>query len=85
MYDFKGLTFQGTLDEFWREAADEKVDTGLFEAFRNYLIVTTQINGNFYKRIKGEKAATGLSWIALANDAGSVQPNKFRSDSHIHG
>lgn len=85
MYDFKGLTYQGTLDEFWREAPDEKVDGKLFDSFRNYLIATTQINGNFYKRIKGEKAATGLSWIALKNGADSIQPNKFRSDSHIHG
>ncbi|MGH8841090.1 MAG: hypothetical protein ACREX1_00265, partial [Advenella sp.] len=85
MYDFKGLTYQGTLDEFWREAPDEKVDGKLFDSFRNYLIATTQINGNFYKRIKGEKAATGLSWIALKNDADSIKPNKFRTDSHIHG
>ena len=85
MYDFKGLTYQGTLDEFWREAPDEKVDSKLFDSFRNYLIATTQINGNFYKRISGEKAATGLSWIALKNDADSIKPNKFRTDSHIHG
>ena len=85
MYDFKGLTYQGTLDEFWREASDERVDSKLFDSFRNYLIATTQINGNFYKRIKGEKAATGLSWIALKNDADSIKPNKFRTDSHIHG
>ncbi len=85
MYDFKGLTFQGTLDEFWREAQDEKVDGKLFNSFRNYLIATTQINGNFYKRIPGEKSATGLSWEALKPDLPDQRPNKLYSDSQIHG
>lgn len=62
MYDFTELTYQGTLDEFWLEAKNLNVDTELFTAFRNYLITTTQINGSFYKRIKGEYSTTGLSW-----------------------
>lgn len=62
MYDFQQLTYQGTLDEFWLEAKDLSVDDELFTAFRNHLITTTQINGSFYKRIKNEASATGLSW-----------------------
>ncbi|RZT94238.1 capsular polysaccharide export protein [Advenella incenata] len=85
MYDFKGLTFQGDLDEFWMEAADQIVDKKLFSAFRSYLIATTQINGNFYKRIRGEKSATGLAWQGLDKETTLVPLKKFRNDSHIHG
>ncbi|HBP29649.1 MAG TPA: capsular biosynthesis protein [Advenella kashmirensis] len=69
MYDFDGLTYQGSLDNFWREAEHQKINYKLFKIFRNHLIVTTQINGNFYKRIKSEKSATGLSW--KVNDSAS--------------
>lgn len=62
MYDFKQLTYRGLLDEFWRDAEHTEVDTQLFLAFRNYLIANTQVNGSFYKRIKGTKSATGLVW-----------------------
>ena len=85
MYDFKGLTYQGTLDEFWREAEDQKVDEKLFNSFRNYLIATTQINGNFYKRIPKQKSATGLNWRALQTRDPASRPNKLYSDSQIHG
>lgn len=68
MYDFKQLTYQGTLDEFWQEAKYLEVDTKLFTAFRNYLISTTQVNGSFYKRIKGQNSPTGLVWASKEYD-----------------
>jgi len=46
IYDLLGLTFQGPLDAFWR--APEPADPGLLQAFRNVVIHTTQVNGNFW-------------------------------------
>ena len=52
IYDLEGLTYKGSLDEFWHGAANFKIDRELFTHFRNYLILTTQLNGSFYKRLK---------------------------------
>jgi capsular polysaccharide export protein len=48
IYNLPKLTFQGTLDDFWRHA--EKPDAELFRRFRNTVIHTTQVNGGFYSR-----------------------------------
>jgi len=45
-YDKPGITFQGTLDEFWLIQA--KVDREKVKAFRNYLLHHTQVNGSLY-------------------------------------
>jgi capsular polysaccharide export protein len=46
IYNLPGLTFQGTLDAFWRESVAP--DTELFRCFRNVVIHATQVNGGFY-------------------------------------
>ncbi|UQP00539.1 capsular biosynthesis protein [Burkholderia multivorans] len=46
IYDMPGLTWQGGLDSFWEHA--ERPDEDLFQAFLDYVIHHTQINGDFY-------------------------------------
>lgn len=46
IYNIAGLTFQGSLDAFWRNL--EKPIAGLYRAFRNTVIHTTQVNGGLY-------------------------------------
>lgn len=46
LYDLPGLTFQGSLADFWTRATAP--DVGLLQAFRNTLIHTTQVNGDLY-------------------------------------
>ena len=46
IYNLPGLTFQGGLDDFWRERP--LPDAELFRRFRNTVIHTTQVNGGFY-------------------------------------
>jgi len=46
IYAMPGLTFQGSLDDFWQEA--EPPDEKLYRAFREVLLATTQVNGNFF-------------------------------------
>ena len=48
IYSLPGLTFQGSLDEFWRQATPP--DRDLYRAFRDVLLATTQVNGNFFTR-----------------------------------
>jgi capsular polysaccharide export protein len=46
IYNLPGLTFQGELDDFWRERS--LPDTELFRRFRKTVLHTTQVNGGFY-------------------------------------
>lgn len=60
IYDMPGLTFRGSLDDFWQAAPESKPDRALFERFRNRLISETQINGSFYKPLQGVGTTSGL-------------------------
>lgn len=82
IYDMEGLTFQGTLDEFWGMAEYESVDRNLYERFRNYVIKHTQLNGNFYKRLDIAKSYTGLIWTASKSHRAttSIPLNAFTDD-----
>lgn len=46
LYDMKGLTFQGHLNQFWQ--SDFKPDMKLFKKFRLYILRNTQINAVYY-------------------------------------
>jgi len=48
IYDMEGLTFQGTLDQFWTNLTPP--DRALYRDFRNTVIHATQVNGGFYTR-----------------------------------
>jgi capsule polysaccharide modification protein KpsS len=48
VYDIPGLTYQGSLEEFFGEIA--RVDTALYMNFHRWLRETSQFNGSFYKR-----------------------------------
>jgi capsular polysaccharide export protein len=63
VYDMQGLTCQEGLEAFWRNPQAHKPDPALHEKFRNYVIVHTQINGNFYVEL-AQADASGLLWRA---------------------
>jgi capsular polysaccharide export protein len=64
VYDMQGLTCQVGLEAFWRNPQAYKPDPVLHEKFRNYVIVHTQINGNFYVELPQTDAA-GLLWCTV--------------------
>jgi capsular polysaccharide export protein len=64
IYDLPGLTFQGRLDEFWQNSQQCIPNRALLGAFHGYLMQNTQLNGSFYKHLKGAPSATGLIWGA---------------------
>jgi capsular polysaccharide export protein len=46
IYDIPGMTWQGTVDEFWSNGVPP--DRELYQTFLNHVIDQTQINGDFY-------------------------------------
>ena len=64
IYNLPGLTFQGPLDDFWREAPAP--DAELFRLFRNTVIHTTQLHGGFYTRESTALAAKNCRRLLLA-------------------
>ncbi|CAB3782084.1 capsule biosynthesis protein [Pararobbsia alpina] len=48
IYSMPGLTWQGSLDDFW--SYGEQPDMHLYQAFLDYVVDHTQINGDFYSR-----------------------------------
>ncbi|TAM04819.1 MAG: capsular biosynthesis protein, partial [Paraburkholderia sp.] len=57
IYNMPGLTWQGPLDEFWLGASQP--DMPLYQAFLDYVIHHTQINGDFYTRTGIAMATAG--------------------------
>ncbi len=66
IYDIKGLTFQGSLDDFWQHT--NPPDKDLFNAFQYSIIQNSQINGAFYNRRGIEMAVSGSVQV-LINDS----------------
>lgn len=62
IYDIEGLTYQGTLENFWLDAETFGVDRDLYQRFKGYVIKNKQINGNFYRRLKESKLKSGVLW-----------------------
>ncbi|TLE16079.1 capsular biosynthesis protein [Helicobacter apodemus] len=50
-YDIDELTFQESLDKFWKATKKYKINLQLYKKFRSYLIDNTQINGSFYGKL----------------------------------
>ena len=46
IFDVAGLTYQGELDGFWREATPP--DPEIYRAFRKVVITRAQVNGSFF-------------------------------------
>lgn len=64
IYALKGLTHQGSLDDFW--STPEPPDSTLFQRFRSTVIHTTQVNGGFYTRCGIDMAVNNSLEVLLA-------------------
>ncbi|MGE0312557.1 MAG: capsule biosynthesis protein [Lautropia sp.] len=62
IYDIDGLVYQGSLDDFWRDAPASCPDLELWHAFKAFMLAHTQFNGNFYRRLPGTGNASGVVW-----------------------
>jgi len=66
IYNLPGLTFQGSLNKFWRERTPP--DQELFSRFKKVVLHATQINGGFYSQ-EGIELAVRNSLPALEEDS----------------
>ncbi|MBC8739247.1 capsular biosynthesis protein [Paraburkholderia sp. UCT31] len=57
IYNMPGLTWQGSLDDFWLHA--DQPDMKLYQAFLDYVVHHTQINGDFYTKTGIAMAVAG--------------------------
>lgn len=64
IYAMKGLTHEGSLDDFWR--TPQAPDSTLFQRFRNTVIHTTQVNGGFYTRCGIDMAVSNSLEVLMA-------------------
>lgn len=78
IYDLPGLTFQGSLDEFWQNPAAP--DRNLYRAFRDVLLATTQVNGNFFTRAGIQLAVSGCHRMLAAESP--LETLKRRVNGH---
>ena len=70
IYNLPGLTFQGALDDFWRQG--EAPNRELFRRFRNAVIHATQVNGGFYCR-RGIELAVRNSVAILEGEVSPLE------------
>ncbi|MFL9910546.1 capsule biosynthesis protein [Paraburkholderia sp. RL17-337-BIB-A] len=57
IYSMPGLTWQGSMDDFWLHA--QQPDMHLYQAFLDYVVHHTQVNGDFYTRTGIAMATAG--------------------------
>jgi capsular polysaccharide export protein len=65
LYDMPGLTHQDGIDSFWR--SPQAPDAGLYDAFRQVMMATTQINGAYATR-RGRALAVPEAAARLLHD-----------------
>ncbi len=66
IYDMQGLTHQGGIDSFWTSA--EAPDSSLYEAFRDVMMATTQVNGAYATKRGRELAVPEAARRLLRGD-----------------
>lgn len=62
IYSHTGLTYQGHINNFWKECTQHRPDPQLVKTFKNQLIWQTQANGSFYRRLPQVNNHTGVVW-----------------------
>lgn len=76
IYNKHGLTYQGTLDEFWYDAFDFVVDRDLLRKFVFYMVKNSLINDSIYKKL--ERRSEELHELRIPKDmhSGKVYQSK---------
>lgn len=88
VYDMAGLTFQGSMDEFWLKADLEssRPDELLYRKFREHLLSHTQVNGSFYRRLDKAVFHSGVDWseprFDSEEEASQPELPKWQSQDH---
>lgn len=62
IYDMPGLTFQGSVDDFWMAVGNYSFNSVLYASFLSYLVGRTQVNGSFYRKLPLSLNMAGIIW-----------------------
>lgn len=62
IYDFEGLSYQGSIEHFWKDSENFQCDYDLYERFRGYIVKNKQINGSFYRKLPNSNLNSGVLW-----------------------
>ncbi|MFT3928197.1 MAG: capsular biosynthesis protein [Myxococcales bacterium] len=71
VYDMAGLTYQGSLEAFWRDPGS--VDLELYKGFRAHLMQANQANGSFYRQLSQSPLKAGLIWPPALTDGSAIK------------
>jgi len=82
VYDRKGLTYQGKLDNFWKKPGN--VDATAAAAFRAFLVRNNQLNGSLYRRCVKDSSA-GVVWAGKLLAEHSPEANDKTSTQRFSG
>jgi len=83
VYDVQGITFQGRLDDFWRDPGKTDVET--FAAFRRVLIDRCLVAGGFFSEEALTKVTQGvIARLEAASPLISRQPRSSLEDQRQH-
>lgn len=80
IYNMPGLTHQGPLHTFWKQAPAARPHARLLRQFVRYLKHENQVNGSFYKRAFRSNTATGIGW--LPNILSNLNTEKLASETN---
>ena len=61
IYNKKGITYAGSLSNFWKEAKNFRMDKARYRKLRDFILFYCQMNGSLHKRVCKE-SYTGLVW-----------------------
>ncbi|MEM1687558.1 MAG: hypothetical protein QXR31_05710 [Zestosphaera sp.] len=76
VYNKPGLTYQGTLDDFWYGAFHFTVDVDLLRKFVFYIVKNSLINDSIYKKVKRRSEELHELRIPKDIDSGKVYQSK---------
>jgi capsular polysaccharide export protein len=79
IFNMAGLTFQGGLDRFWKEAKPPVRKTA--DAFVSYLLTHSQLNGGFHHPAGIELTARAMAQVISEN---SLAPHHVRALAPLH-
>lgn len=69
IYNMPGLSFQGSLGDFWQKAPNARPQPKLLRQFVRFLKTENQINGSFFKPLPNCGWHSGLAWPAEPREA----------------
>jgi capsule polysaccharide modification protein KpsS len=80
-FDLEGLTYQGSLDDFWSEYGE--VNTGLVKKYVSLLKRTSQAQGTLYQKLYAAKGACKIQWPMIFESVFNHDTNRALTTTQV--